>query len=93
MILSISLCRDAEPFAMPSDERKCTLKPFELAERNFNRLCRKGLRNAYIINLRACLLFSSIRVSTDFGVRHNHNINLCGTESECASRLWFYGTL
>ena len=29
-----------------------------------------------------------IRVSADFGARHNHNINLCGTESECANRLW-----
>lgn len=34
-----------------------------------------------------CLLFSSSRVCFYCGVRHNHNINLCETELECANRL------
>ena len=69
--------------AMPSGDQKCPSQPSEPAERKRYRLKRTALRNACIANLRACLLFSSIRVSTDFGARHNHNINLCGTESEC----------
>lgn len=79
--------------AMPSGDQKCPSQPSEPAERKRYRLKRTALRNACIANLRACLLFSSIRVSTDFGARHNHNINLCGTESECASMLWFNGIL
>ena len=34
-----------------------------------------------------CLLFSSKRVCCHCGARHNHNINLCETELQCANRL------
>ena len=78
--------------AMSCDERKCPSQPSETAERKTNRQKRQALRNACTANLRACLLFSSIMVSTDFGASHNLNINLCGTESECASRLWYIET-
>lgn len=77
--------------AMPSGDQKCPSQPSEPAERKEYRLKRTALRNACTANLGACLLFSSIRVSTDFGARHNHNINLCGTESECVIRLRFNG--
>ena len=40
-----------------------------------------------------CLLFSSKRVCCHCGVRHNHNINLCETELECANRLRAIGIL
>ena len=90
---SRGLCRNAEPFAMPCGERKRPSQPSEPAELKTNRRKETALRNACIANLRACLLFSSTnRVSADFGARHNHNINLCGTESECAIRLYFIYT-
>lgn len=52
-----------------------------------------ALRNACIATLRACLLFCSYRVLANFNMRHNHNINSCGTESECIIRLQFHGII
>ena len=40
-----------------------------------------------------CLLFSSKRVCCHCGARHNHNINLCETELECANRLQLFDLL
>lgn len=74
--------------AMSCDERKCPSQPSETVERKTNRPKRQALRNACAANLRDCLLFSSIRVSPDFGVRHNLYISLCGTEDRCANRLY-----
>lgn len=38
-----------------------------------------------------CLLFSSNRVCCHCGARHNADLNLSGTESECVIRLWAIG--
>ena len=37
------------------------------------------------------LLFSSKRVCCHCGARHNADLNLSGTESECVIRLWAIG--
>ena len=71
----------------PSGERKSPSEPSELTERKTNRLKRKDLRNAYKLISGLCLLFSFIRVSTDFGARHNDDMDLCGTDFVCANRL------
>ena len=39
------------------------------------------------------LLFSSKRVYCQCGARHNADLNLSGTESDCAGRLWSYENL
>ena len=38
-----------------------------------------------------CVLFSSNRVCCHCGERHNADLNLSGTESECVIRLWANG--
>ena len=40
-----------------------------------------------------CQLFSSKRVCSHCGARHNADLNLSGTESECVIRLRFIGAL
>ena len=74
-----------------SDERKCPSEPSELAERKTNRLKRKDLRSACKQISGLSLLFSSKRVCCHCGARHNIDLNLSGTESECVIRLWAIG--
>ena len=72
---------------MSSDERKRASEPYELAERKTNRLKRKGLRNACMSKSQVFVCYSG----SYFVARHNADLNLSGTESECVIRLWAIG--
>ena len=73
------------------DEWKCPSELSEPAERKTNRLKKNRPEKCLCEQISGlCLLFSSKRVCCHCGARHNQNINLCGTESECASRLWLF---
>ena len=72
---------------MPSDERKRPEEPSEPAERKTNRLKRKDLRSACVSKSQVFVCYSG----SYFVARHNADLNLRVTESECVIRLWAIG--
>ena len=72
-----------------SDELKRPSEPSEPAERKTNRLKRKDLRSACVSKSQA---FVSYSVSKGYAVivacvRHNDDMDLCGTVCRCSNRL------
>ena len=72
---------------MPSGEQKCPSAPSKPAERKTNYLKRKDLRNACMSKSQVFVCYSG----SYFVARHNADLNLSGTESECVTRLWAIG--
>ena len=75
----------------PSDERKRPSEPSEPAERKSNRLKKRPEKCLCEQVSGLSELFSSKRVCCHCGARHNIDLNLSGTESECVIRLWAIG--
>ena len=68
-------------------------KNFAPAERKTNRLKRKDLRIACVSKSHVFVSYSdSKRVCCRCGVRHNADMDLCGTVCRCSNRLWASGT-